>query len=48
MCAPVSATIASSVTSTSFAASLLMNQILAAVMILSIVGYKVVKIVRSV
>ncbi len=48
MCAPISATIANSVASASFATSLLINQVLAVITILSIVGYKVFRIVKSI
>jgi len=48
MCAPVSATIANSVTSASFATSLLINQVLALAAILSVMGYKVFRIVKSI
>ncbi len=46
MCAPISATVASSISSASFATSVLINQILAFVAIVSIFGYKVAKIVK--
>ncbi len=47
MCAPVSATVGGSVTAMSFATTMLINQILAIVGILTVVGYKVVKTVKS-
>lgn len=48
MCAPVSATIVNGATSTTFATSLLINQVLAALTILSVVGYKALKVIKSI
>jgi hypothetical protein len=46
MCAPISATVGG-VTSTSFATTLLINQILAVATLISVLGYKLVRIVKS-
>ncbi len=45
MCAPISTTV-SSVTSSSFATAMLTNQILAITTILSVIGYKLAKILK--
>ncbi|WP_457549349.1 hypothetical protein [Archaeoglobus sp.] len=46
MCAPISTTVGS-LTSTSFATTLLFNQVLAVATLISIFGYKLVRIVKS-
>lgn len=47
MCAPISATVGGGVITTSFATTVLFNQILAIIGILGAIGYRVVKIVKS-
>ncbi len=47
MCAPISATVGGVTSTSSFATALLINQILAVATLISVLGYKLVRIVKA-